>query len=253
MPCLRASLRLNLAKRVEARPQLTLCRSQAAPCRQLFVTVARTQHSPPAPASPTTRPLDKINLRAQQLAGHFSSSPPSPANKSRLHTMAYTTRKVAAANTLEHRVFIEKDGQPISAWHDIPLYANEQQTILNMVVEVPRWTNAKMEVCTPPLAPAGPVDSSALLCFFLCQATAPPSRLLADRPRRSPRRRPSTPSSRTPRRASSASFATASPTRVTSGTTVPSPRYDDAAPMSAPSTCLLTAIADMGGPQCHAP
>ena len=79
--------------------------------------------------------------------------------------MAYTTRKVAAANTLEHRVFIEKDGQPISAWHDIPLYANEQQTILNMVVEVPRWTNAKMEVCTPPLAPAGLVDSSALLAL----------------------------------------------------------------------------------------
>lgn len=60
--------------------------------------------------------------------------------------MAYTTRKIAAANTLEHRVYIEKDGKPISAWHDIPLYANEQQTILNMVVEVPRWTNAKMEV-----------------------------------------------------------------------------------------------------------
>lgn len=66
--------------------------------------------------------------------------------------MAYTVRKVAAANTLEHRVFIEKDGQPISAWHDIPLYANEQQTILNMVVEVPRWTNAKMEVRAPQLS-----------------------------------------------------------------------------------------------------
>lgn len=65
--------------------------------------------------------------------------------------MTYTARKVAAANTLEHRVFIEKDGQPISAWHDIPLYANEQQTILNMVVEVPRWTNAKMEVRAPPI------------------------------------------------------------------------------------------------------
>ena len=52
--------------------------------------------------------------------------------------MAYSVRKVAAANTLEHRVFIEKDGQPISAWHDIPLYANEQQTVLNMVVEIGR-------------------------------------------------------------------------------------------------------------------
>jgi len=60
--------------------------------------------------------------------------------------MAYTTRRIGAANTLEHRVYIEKDGQLVSPWHDIPLYANEQQTVLNMVVEVPRWTNAKMEV-----------------------------------------------------------------------------------------------------------
>jgi inorganic pyrophosphatase len=35
---------------------------------------------------------------------------------------------------------------PVSPFHDIPLYANEQQTILNMVVEIPRWTNAKQEV-----------------------------------------------------------------------------------------------------------
>jgi inorganic pyrophosphatase len=60
--------------------------------------------------------------------------------------MSYTTRKIEAANTLEHRIYIEKDGQLVSPWHDIPLYANEQQTVLNMVVEVPRWTNAKMEV-----------------------------------------------------------------------------------------------------------
>ena len=70
--------------------------------------------------------------------------------------MAYSVRKVAAANTLEHRVFIEKDGQPISAWHDIPLYANEQQTVLNMIVEVPRWSNAKMEVRAPQLGAIEP-------------------------------------------------------------------------------------------------
>lgn len=29
---------------------------------------------------------------------------------------------------------------------DIPLYADVNQTILNMIVEVPRWTNAKMEI-----------------------------------------------------------------------------------------------------------
>ena len=58
----------------------------------------------------------------------------------------YTTRKIGAPHTLEHRVYIEKDGVPVSPFHDIPLYANEQQTILNMVVEIPRWTNAKQEV-----------------------------------------------------------------------------------------------------------
>ena len=71
----------------------------------------------------------------------------------RTRTMSYaksssgfTARRVGAANTLEHRIYLEKDGVPVSPFHDIPLYANEQQTVLNMVVEVPRWTNAKLEI-----------------------------------------------------------------------------------------------------------
>ncbi|CAL5866170.1 uncharacterized protein PFLUO_LOCUS377 [Penicillium psychrofluorescens] len=60
--------------------------------------------------------------------------------------MSYGIRKIAQPHTLEHRVYIEKDGVPVSPFHDIPLYANEQQTILNMVVEIPRWTNAKQEI-----------------------------------------------------------------------------------------------------------
>ena len=35
---------------------------------------------------------------------------------------------------------------PISPFHDIPLRANDDPNIYNMVVEMPRWTNAKMEV-----------------------------------------------------------------------------------------------------------
>ncbi len=70
--------------------------------------------------------------------------------------MAYSIRKIAQPYTLEHRVYIEKDGVPVSPFHDIPLYANEEQTVLNMVVEIPRWTNAKQEVrplsCLPPPA-----------------------------------------------------------------------------------------------------
>ena len=60
----------------------------------------------------------------------------------------FTPRHIGALNTLESRIYIEKDGVPVSPFHDVPLYANEQQTILNMVVEIPRWSNAKQEVCT---------------------------------------------------------------------------------------------------------
>jgi len=101
--------------------------------------------------STPTLASNKIS-RTQQIARHFSgsssSSSPTNNNSPTNANMAsqYTTRKVAAPNTLEHRIYIEKDGVPVSPFHDIPLYANEQQTILNMIVEIPRWTNAKMEV-----------------------------------------------------------------------------------------------------------
>ncbi|KAG0224501.1 cytoplasmic inorganic pyrophosphatase [Mortierella sp. GBAus27b] len=58
----------------------------------------------------------------------------------------YTQRAIGAPNTLEYRVYLERDGAPISAFHDIPLYADEPNKIFNMVVEIPRWTNAKLEI-----------------------------------------------------------------------------------------------------------
>lgn len=36
----------------------------------------------------------------------------------------------------------------ISPFHDIPLFADEDARLFNMVVEIPRWTNAKMEIAT---------------------------------------------------------------------------------------------------------
>lgn len=43
-------------------------------------------------------------------------------------------------------VAANQSGNAISPLHDIPLHANNSQDVYNMVVEVPRWTNAKMEV-----------------------------------------------------------------------------------------------------------
>ncbi|KAG0204202.1 Inorganic pyrophosphatase [Mortierella sp. GBA30] len=59
---------------------------------------------------------------------------------------AYSTRVIGAPNTLEHRVYIEKDGAPVSSFHDVPLYANEAKNVYNMIVEIPRWSNAKLEI-----------------------------------------------------------------------------------------------------------
>ncbi|CAO1621566.1 unnamed protein product [Parajaminaea phylloscopi] len=60
----------------------------------------------------------------------------------------YKIRQVGAKNTLEYRVYLEntKTGQPASLFHDVPLFANEDKTVLNFLVEIPRWTNAKQEI-----------------------------------------------------------------------------------------------------------
>ncbi|KAF8857013.1 pyrophosphatase-domain-containing protein [Acephala macrosclerotiorum] len=98
-----------------------------------------------------SKPTHKISFsRTSQIARHLSgsSSHDSLNDPTKSINMAsqFKTRKVGAPNTLEHRIYIEKDGVPISPFHDVPLYANEQQSVLNMIVEIPRWTNAKMEI-----------------------------------------------------------------------------------------------------------
>lgn len=63
-------------------------------------------------------------------------------------TMPYTTYQIGAKNTLDYKLYVKdsESGQIVSPFHDIPLYANPEKTVLNMIVEVPRWTNAKLEI-----------------------------------------------------------------------------------------------------------
>lgn len=50
-------------------------------------------------------------------------------------------------NSTNYRLFFKNNaGNIVSPLHDIPLYANDSKNVYNMVVEVPRWTNAKMEI-----------------------------------------------------------------------------------------------------------
>ncbi|XP_075551336.1 inorganic pyrophosphatase Nurf-38 [Dermacentor variabilis] len=69
-------------------------------------------------------------------------------------TMAFSTVERGSPNTLAYRLYFRKGDQYISPFHDIPMFADEANHIYNMVVEVPRWTNAKMEIATKePLNP----------------------------------------------------------------------------------------------------
>uniref|UniRef100_A0A8C5LM19 inorganic diphosphatase n=1 Tax=Leptobrachium leishanense TaxID=445787 RepID=A0A8C5LM19_9ANUR len=84
--------------------------------------------------------------------------------------MRYGTVEKGRPNTAEYRIYYKNDqGKFISPFHDIPLYPevekdgdvpakkskpNWNKNVFNMVVEVPRWTNAKMEIATKePLNP----------------------------------------------------------------------------------------------------
>ncbi|XP_056136059.1 inorganic pyrophosphatase 2, mitochondrial [Lampris incognitus] len=86
-----------------------------------------------------------------------------------LRNMAhYHTEERGHPNSPDYRIFFKtSEGKYISPFHDIPLFADTEQEydvppkklkksemVFNMVVEVPRWSNAKMEIATKePLNP----------------------------------------------------------------------------------------------------
>ncbi|XP_063237399.1 inorganic pyrophosphatase isoform X2 [Bacillus rossius redtenbacheri] len=65
--------------------------------------------------------------------------------------MPYTIEERGSPNTTDYKIYFRDENGPISPFHDIPLYADAEKKIFNMVVEIPRWTNAKMEISTKEL------------------------------------------------------------------------------------------------------
>lgn len=60
----------------------------------------------------------------------------------------YQTVERGSLYSLDYRVFIKGPQGIVSPWHDIPLFADKEKSVYNMIVEIPRWTNAKMEMAT---------------------------------------------------------------------------------------------------------
>ncbi|KAF2069845.1 hypothetical protein CYY_008835 [Polysphondylium violaceum] len=61
--------------------------------------------------------------------------------------MTYTYKQVNAVGTLESRVYTLENGNVISPFHDVPLWVKPGD-VANMLVEIPRGTNAKLEIAT---------------------------------------------------------------------------------------------------------
>lgn len=158
-------------------PTPPLCQSCSTRTAGLFFPTPCTRpYSTTTYTSPRANSSKISSSRAAQIARHLSGSSSTSRNSNtndNSHKMSYTTRKVAAPNTLEHRVYIEKDGVPVSPFHDVPLFANQEQTILNMIVEIPRWTNAKLEVSLPPSPSRTPLSCPACCFATLWSFTRP--------------------------------------------------------------------------------
>lgn len=59
----------------------------------------------------------------------------------------YVLRPVGKPLTKEYRVYFNLNDKLLSPWHDLALYpGSNREPVVHMVVEVPRWWSAKMEV-----------------------------------------------------------------------------------------------------------
>lgn len=77
------------------------------------------------------------------------SAPPSQLQPLFRTMSSYTSYVVGKPDTPDYKVYLkDSQGNIISSVHDIPLKPAgvTDKKIFNMVVEVPRWTNAKLEV-----------------------------------------------------------------------------------------------------------
>jgi inorganic pyrophosphatase len=61
----------------------------------------------------------------------------------------YTSEAKGAPATKEFRLFYSSEGKPVSPWHDVPVYPDpSNKQVVNFVNEIPKGTQAKMEIAT---------------------------------------------------------------------------------------------------------
>ena len=66
-----------------------------------------------------------------------------------LSTTSIETEPTGTENSIDYRLFYKSNGAQVSPWHDLPVYpeSNNKQ-VVTFVNEIPRGTQAKMEIAT---------------------------------------------------------------------------------------------------------
>eukprot|EP01114_Cavostelium_apophysatum_P020019 TRINITY_DN659_c1_g1_i1.p1 TRINITY_DN659_c1_g1~~TRINITY_DN659_c1_g1_i1.p1 ORF type:complete len:315 (+),score=75.72 TRINITY_DN659_c1_g1_i1:40-984(+) len=69
------------------------------------------------------------------------------SSQKNLKMTTYSNRVVGQPETTDYRVFFQDhSGNPISPFHDIPLWADEKKGIANFILEIPLGTQPKLEI-----------------------------------------------------------------------------------------------------------
>jgi inorganic pyrophosphatase len=59
----------------------------------------------------------------------------------------YSVRQLGKLHSSSFKRYVQdENGKILSSFHDVPV-GNIDEGIVNMIVEIPRWTNAKLEIC----------------------------------------------------------------------------------------------------------
>jgi len=87
--------------------------------------------------------LDAISLSSGSVSKFFASIKTTMAAT---HSSNYNVKEVAKPETLDYRVFFYDGNRAISPFHDIPLWVDKAKGVANMVVEIPKGTQPKLEI-----------------------------------------------------------------------------------------------------------
>ncbi|KAJ1887929.1 inorganic diphosphatase activity protein [Kickxella alabastrina] len=95
--------------------------------------------------------LRLTRLAAASATKHRSTQVAFRSMALRWHHSGYETSQLGGPpGTPSHRLYLAHNKSPLSPWHDIPLKPNtaQQPHEYNMICEIPRFTNAKLEIDT---------------------------------------------------------------------------------------------------------